>query len=150
MGSTLTAAFIEDETLYVMNIGDSRLYVADVEDTVPRQVTRDHSYVEEMVSAGLMKRGSEVYNRNKNIITRAVGIGSRLEIDIFEVQLEEETEILICSDGLTNMVDDDEILRIVKTSVDVPDMAENLIKMANHNGGKDNIGVVIIESSEER
>ena len=56
----------------------------------------------------------------------------------------------MCTDGLTNMVDDDEILRIVKTSVDVPDMAENLIKMANHNGGKDNIGVVIIESSEER
>ena len=56
----------------------------------------------------------------------------------------------MCTDGLTNMVDDDEILRIVRTGVDVPDIAENLIRMANHNGGKDNIGVVIIEASEER
>ena len=144
MGSTLTAAFIEDETLYVMNIGDSRLYVADVEDTVPRQVTRDHSYVEEMVSAGLMRRGSEVYNRNKNIITRAVGIGSRLEIDVFEVPLTEDTEILICSDGLTNMVSDQEIGCILREYDDVNQAAEELIRAANGHGGRDNISVVLV------
>ncbi|MBQ7535515.1 MAG: Stp1/IreP family PP2C-type Ser/Thr phosphatase [Stomatobaculum sp.] len=144
MGSTLTAAFIEEDTLYVMNIGDSRLYVADVEDIVPRQVTRDHSYVEEMVSAGLMKRGSEVYNRNKNIITRAVGIGNRLDIDVFEVPITEETEILICSDGLTNMVSDQEIGCIFREYDDVQQAAEELIRAANGHGGRDNISVVLV------
>jgi len=143
-GTTMVAAVIRDGICCTMNIGDSRLYVADAENTVPRQVTRDHSYVEEMVSAGLMKRGSEVYNRNKNIITRAVGIGSRLEIDVFEVPLEEDTEILICSDGLTNMVSDQEIGCILREYDDVNQAAEELIRAANGHGGRDNISVVLV------
>lgn len=144
MGSTLTAAFIEEDTLYVMNIGDSRLYISDMENIVPRQVTRDHSYVEEMVSAGLMKRGSEIYNRNKNIITRAVGIGFRLDIDVFEVPVREDTEILICSDGLTNMVSDHEIGCILRENDDIHEAAMELIRAANGHGGRDNISVVLV------
>ncbi len=144
MGSTLTAAFLEEGTLYVMNIGDSRLYVAEVEDTIPRQVTRDHSYVEEMVSAGLMKRGSDVYNKNKNIITRAVGIGHRLDIDVFEVPVTEDAEILICSDGLSNMVSDQEIGCILREYDDIESAAQELIRAANGHGGRDNISVVLV------
>ena len=73
-----------------------------------------------------------------------------MDIDFFEVELTPGDIVLMCTDGLTNMVEDDEILSIVRRGVDVADAAENLIKMANHNGGKDNIGVVIIEASEER
>ena len=147
MGTTCVAATISDDILYVANVGDSRLYLIDKDIT---QVTKDHSLVAELVRKGSLDETQAKSHPDKNIITRAIGAAPSVEIDFFEVELNTGDVILMCTDGLTNMVDDDEILRIVKTSVDVPDMAENLIKMANHNGGKDNIGVVIIESSEER
>ena len=103
MGTTLVAATIEGSTLYVANVGDSRLYLIEREGI--RQVTRDHSYVEEMVAIGQMRRGSEDYNRRKNIITRALGIGREVEPDFFEVDLEEGDYILLCSDGLSNMLE---------------------------------------------
>lgn len=147
MGTTCVVATVCDDILYVANVGDSRLYLIDKEIT---QVTKDHSLVAELVRKGSLDETQAKSHPDKNIITRAIGAAPSVEIDFFEVELNPQDVILMCTDGLTNMVDDDEILRIVKTSIDVPDMAENLIKMANHNGGKDNIGVVIIESSEER
>ena len=142
MGTTCVAATIADDTLYVANVGDSRLYLIDKAIT---QVTKDHSLVAELVRKGSLDENQAKTHPDRNIITRAIGAASNIEIDFFEVELNPGDVILMCTDGLTNMVDDDEILRLVRTSVDTPDMAENLIKMANHNGGKDNIGVVIIE-----
>ena len=144
MGTTCVAATIEDDTLYVANVGDSRLYLIDRAIT---QVTKDHSLVAELVRKGSLDESQAKAHPDKNIITRAIGAASTIEIDFFEVELSPGDIILMCTDGLTNMVEDDEILRIVRTGVDVPEIAENLIKMANHNGGKDNIGVVIIENS---
>ena len=144
MGTTVVAATISDDTLYVANVGDSRLYLIDKAIT---QVTKDHSLVAELVRKGSLDASQAKAHPDKNIITRAIGAAPTVDIDFFEVELGSGDIILMCTDGLTNMVDDDEILRIVRCGVDVPDMAENLIKMANHNGGKDNIGVVIIEAS---
>lgn len=146
MGTTVVAATIIDDILYVANVGDSRLYLIDKGIT---QVTKDHSLVAELVRKGSLDESQAKLHPDKNIITRAIGAAPSVEIDFFEVELSAGDIILMCTDGLTNMVDDDEILRIVRCGVDVPEMAENLIKMANHNGGKDNIGVVIIESSKE-
>ncbi|MBO4889615.1 MAG: Stp1/IreP family PP2C-type Ser/Thr phosphatase [Lachnospiraceae bacterium] len=146
MGTTVVAATISDDTLYVANVGDSRLYLIDKAIT---QVTKDHSLVAELVRKGSLDATQAKAHPDKNIITRAIGAASTVDIDFFEVELSPGDIILMCTDGLTNMVDDDEILRIVRTGVDVADIAENLVKMANHNGGKDNIGVVIIESSKE-
>ena len=146
MGTTTVAATIEDDVLYVANVGDSRLYLIDKAIT---QVTKDHSLVAEMVRKGSLDETAARVHPDKNIITRAIGAAPNVEIDFFEVELAAGDVILMCTDGLTNMVDDDEILRIVRSSVDVADMAENLIKMANHNGGKDNIGVVIVEVCDE-
>ena len=146
MGTTVVAATIIDDTLYVANVGDSRLYLIDKGIT---QVTKDHSLVAELVRKGSLDESQAKLHPDKNIITRAIGAAPSVEIDFFEVELSAGDIILMCTDGLTNMVDDDEILRIVRCGVDVPEIAENLIKMANHNGGKDNIGVVIIESSKE-
>lgn len=143
MGTTCVAATIEDDTLYVANVGDSRLYVIDRQIT---QITKDHSLVAELVRKGSLDESQAKAHPDKNIITRAIGAASTIDIDFFEVDLSPGDIILMCTDGLTNMVDDDEILRIARTGVDVPEIAENLIKMANHNGGKDNIGVVIIEN----
>ncbi|MEY8337203.1 Stp1/IreP family PP2C-type Ser/Thr phosphatase [Lachnospiraceae bacterium 62-35] len=143
MGSTLVAASIKGETLSVANVGDSRMYL--VRGGKAFQITRDHSFVEEMVLLGRMERGSEDYLRNKNIITRAVGTQSHVEADFFEITLQEDDYLLMCSDGLTNMVDDTEIGTIVSEDKSLEEKAEALIESANENGGRDNIAVILIE-----
>lgn len=145
-GCTLVAAVIEGNTLYVANVGDSRLYL--IHNRRIRQITRDHSYVEEMVAMGQMKRGSYDYNRRKNLITRAMGIGNYVEPDFFEEELEEGDYILLCSDGLSNMVEDDLICAIVSGEGSLKEKAARLINEANYQGGTDNIAVVLIRPSE--
>lgn len=142
MGTTLVAAVIEDRTLYVANVGDSRLYLIRQDIS---QVTRDHSYVEELVMLGQMERGSEDYQSKKHIITRAVGIDKSVNIDFFEVPLNAGDYILLCSDGLSNMLEEDEIRDVILSSGMLKVKAEQLITMANDNGGKDNIAVVLVE-----
>lgn len=142
MGTTCVAATVIDETLYVANVGDSRLYLIDKGIT---QVTKDHSLVAEMVRVGSIAADEARLHPDKNIITRAIGAAKDVDIDFFEVELKRGDLILMCTDGLTNMVEDEEICRIARSQKDVAQIAEELIKMANHNGGKDNIGVVVIE-----
>ena len=101
MGTTLVAATIEENTLYVANIGDSRLYL--YRNGQLTQITRDHSYVEEMVALGQIRRNSQDYLKHKNIITRAVGTENRVRADFFEESLLPGDLILMCSDGLSNM-----------------------------------------------
>ena len=116
MGTTLVAAVADENTLYVANVGDSRLYL--VRDRI-RQVTRDHSYVEELVSLGRLERGSKDYKDKKNIITRAVGTEDKLLVDFFEVGLEPGDFILMCSDGLSNMLEDVEMEEIVGSDLEL-------------------------------
>ena len=142
MGTTLVAAVADENTLYVANVGDSRLYL--VRDRI-RQVTRDHSYVEELVSLGRRERGSKDYKDKKNIITRAVGTEDKLLVDFFEVGLEPGDFILMCSDGLSNMLEDVEMEEIVGSDLELEEKAEKLITVANDNGGKDNIAVVLVD-----
>lgn len=141
MGTTVVASTVIDSTLYVANVGDSRLYLIGNE---IRQITRDHSLVEEMVRAGELKREDARFHPDKNIITRAVGADRNVLVDFFEVELSDGDIVLMCTDGLSNMVGDDEILSIIKKQKNVEDMVDELIKVANHNGGKDNIGVVLV------
>ena len=141
MGTTVVASTVIDGTLYVANVGDSRLYLID--DGI-KQITKDHSLVEEMVRAGEINRDDARFHPDKNIITRAVGADRSVMVDFFEVDLADGDVVLMCSDGLSNMVGDDEILSIIKKNKTVGDMADNLITVANHNGGKDNIGVVLV------
>lgn len=141
MGTTLVAAVIEDSSMYVANVGDSRLYLIRNQ---LKQITKDHSYVEELVSLGQMERGSRDYREKKNIITRAVGTEEKLEIDFFEVSLEPGDYVLMCSDGLSNMLEDAEMEEIICSELELGEKAEKLITVANDNGGKDNIAVVLI------
>jgi len=141
MGTTVVAATIVDATLYVANVGDSRLYI--IRDDIT-QITKDHSLVEEMIRVGEIRREDARFHPDKNIITRAVGADAIVMVDFFEEELVEGDVILLCSDGLSNMVGDDEILSIIKKNKNVVDMADELVKVANHNGGKDNIGIVLV------
>lgn len=146
MGTTLVAATVMEDCLYIANVGDSRLYI--INDRIT-QVTKDHSLVEEMVRTGAIDRSEARFHPKKNIITRAVGVKDQVMIDFFDEKLEPEDTILMCSDGLTNMVDDDEIRILVSQQADIAGKAETLIEAANQNGGKDNITVIVIEPFSE-
>ncbi len=142
MGTTVVAATCLGKYLQVANVGDSRLYV--VNDTI-KQITTDHSYVEEMIRRGSLQRENARSNPNKNIITRAVGAKSDIQTDIYVVELKPGDLLLMCSDGLSNMLEDEEMRMIIKRQRDIVEMAEELVKAANENGGKDNISVVLID-----
>lgn len=143
MGTTVVVACIKDKMLYVANVGDSRLYLVNKEIV---QVTRDHSYVEELVSLGQIDRKEARTNKNKNIITRAIGGMKDVMADYFEIKLKDDDVILMCTDGLTNMVEDQEILSVIGRKDSAEDKVKRLIRYANENGGRDNIGVVLVES----
>jgi len=144
MGTTFVVATIIDKILYVANIGDSRLYVIGKEEI--RQVTEDHSLVEAMVKQGELNPEEAKVHPNKNIITRALGANDTVEPDFFEVNLEDEDIVLMCSDGLTNMLEDETIAQIIRENQDdLKTAAETLVRCANENGGKDNIAIIIIK-----
>ncbi len=142
MGTTAVIATIDGDCLYVANVGDSRLYLLR-EELI--QITRDHSLVQEMVRMGEMQPNEAKSHPDKNIITRAVGAFEELEIDFFEQQLQPGDLILMCTDGLSNMVDDLDIRRILRTGRDVAEKVQLLIEAANRGGGKDNITAAVIE-----
>ena len=121
----------------------SRLYVINQERIT--QITRDHSLVEEMVRLGEMDKEDAKVHPDKNIITRAIGVLPEVSADFFETVLVPGDTVLLCSDGLTNMIDDTDIKRIVLGQRDIVEKTQRLIDAANENGGKDNITVVLIE-----
>lgn len=146
MGTTLVAATVVDKTLYFLNVGDSRLYLINRD---IKQLSKDHSLVEEMVRLGGIKVEEAKHHPDKNIITRAIGVSTEVEADFYEYMLKKGDVILICTDGLSNMVEDDEIFSIVKGARDVVEAVEQLIRKANENGGRDNIGIVVVQPFEE-
>ena len=141
MGTTLVIATIYDKCMYVANVGDSRLYVLG---SAIRQITNDHSLVNEMVKLGEIDESEAREHPDKNIITRAIGAASSVEADFFEVDLKKKDRVLICTDGLTNMVSDKEILAIANSCKSPEETVEKLVSTANANGGRDNITAMII------
>lgn len=142
MGTTLVGTVVFGDTAYVINVGDSRLYA--FRDTL-KQVTVDHSLVEEMVQSGKLQKEAIRTHPNKNIITRALGTNRTVKADCFEIEVREPDVLLLCSDGLTNMLEDDRIESIIKQyKNDMKRAGEILIEEANEAGGKDNISVVLV------
>ena len=142
MGTTVVAATIIDHRMYVANVGDSRLYV--IGETI-EQITKDHSYVEEMIRMGKVKREDARTHEKKNVITRAVGATEKVKADFFEVDLKDTDIVLMCTDGLSNMVTDERISEIALTLVHTEEIAKKLVEEANKNGGQDNITAVVLK-----
>ena len=142
MGTTLVAVTVQDDTAYVANVGDSRLY--KIGGTI-EQITEDHSLVEEMVRMGEISKEEARNHPEKNIITRAIGVTETVEPDYFDTKLEKGECLLLCSDGLSNMIEDAQIREILGRRRDLRSGAEELVKTANENGGRDNISVVLVE-----
>ena len=143
MGTTMVVATIVGHYAYVANVGDSRLYLIQGQ---IRQVTRDHSLVQEMVRMGELKPEEARNHPDKNIITRALGAERTVDIDFFDLKMEPDSTILMCSDGLSNMVEDSKIEEIILDKTEeLPRKGEELLEEANRNGGKDNIAVILVE-----
>lgn len=150
MGTTMVAAVIHDDHMIVANVGDSRLYLVTpdnhTESSGITQITKDHSLVQELVRMGELNEEKAKNHPEKNMITRAVGVEDQLDIDFFEVDLPPASFVLLCTDGLSNMLDDQDIAHVIQGKGSVTDKAETLMKKAENNGGKDNITVILIET----
>ena len=143
MGTTMVVATIVGHYAYVANVGDSRLYLVNQQIL---QVTKDHSLVQEMVRMGEINAEQARNHPDKNIITRALGAERTVDIDFFDLKLEPGDVVLMCSDGLSNMVEDSQLREIISdTSTDLDEKGRILIREANRNGGKDNIAIVLVE-----
>jgi protein phosphatase len=142
MGSTVVACLVKGDLATFVHVGDSRAYLLNAEGI--RQVTQDHSWVAEQVANGVLTPEEARRHPFRNVITQALGNGGDLEVAIKEVHVAELDRILLCSDGLSSMVQDNEILEIIQNAKDVDEAAEQLVGRAMENGGEDNITVVIV------
>jgi len=139
MGTTATMAMIYQEKLITAHVGDSRVYL--IKDGKIEQITKDHSYVHELVMRGEITPEEAKHHPKKNFITRAVGAEDFIKVDV-SIRSYEGGTVLICSDGLTNFVEDYEIKEYIQNSTDMQKTIEALVELANERGGKDNITIV--------
>lgn len=141
MGTTVVAVIRIPGTIYIASVGDSRVY--GILKSEIFQLTKDHSMVQSMVEQGEITQDEAKVHPKKNVLTRALGVDASILIDFRQDDIEEDTIILLCTDGLTNYVDDEEILSLSEQSGSY-ELAEKLVNTANKNGGGDNVTVVII------
>ena len=146
MGTTLTAAKVHDGEVSLAHVGDSRAY--RMRDGGLEQITRDHSLVAELERSGQITPEAAEHHPQRSIITRALGPEPDVEVDTYTLSARDGDLFLLCSDGLTSMISDDEVAAILRTSATLDEAADALIKAANQSGGKDNITVVLFRIGE--
>jgi len=129
----------------VANVGDSRCYV--IRKGEMTQITRDHTIVNQMLELGTITKEEAQYHPGRNFLYRSLGSDESMEMDLFEMELETPAWVLLCSDGLNNMITDEEILEIIGPSTSPRRAAARLVKKANSAGGKDNISVLLVKIS---
>lgn len=147
MGTTMVAAIFFDDQMVVANIGDSRGYLRRNGEL--NQLTEDHSLVNELVKRGVITEQEAKTHPQKNIITRTLGISPDADIDINLYQLESSDQLLLCTDGLSNMVSNQQLDDVLKSDQTLAEKCQQLIKMANETGGPDNITVLIADNAQE-
>lgn len=140
MGTTVVLAFVKDGTAVIAHVGDSRIYLVNGGIT---QLTRDHSVVQSLIESGKITPEDAKFHPRKNVITRALGAEEEVAVDTARLKLNEGETLLLCTDGLTNFLDDSDILETFKNT-DIAMTAESLVEKANQNGGGDNITVVTV------
>lgn len=146
MGTTLTGLVVTDAVAHkvvVANVGDSRTYLWRHGEL--RQVTKDHSHVQSLVDRGAITRAEARVHFQRNIVLRAMGIESYVDVDTFPLDVEDGDRFIMCSDGLVDEAGDDEIELEIRQAGDVQDLADRLVDLANRNGGRDNTTVVVVD-----
>ena len=147
MGTTVTAALVEDDRVRIGHVGDSRAY--RVRDGALEQLTEDHSLVAELVRSGKLSPEEADIHPQRSVITRVLGTDPEVDVDTFEVEAQPGDVFMICSDGLTSMVDDDAILAVLRQDAGTLEQkARGLVDAANRGGGEDNITVILFELGE--
>lgn len=141
MGTTLVGAIATDDAITLVNVGDSRAYCVSKDKA--QRLTEDHSYVEEMMRRGKLSEEAARVHPNKNLITRAIGVEPQVDCDLYDVSLAAGDVLLLCSDGLTGMLRDEQIAEIVYQAADLEAAADKLIVRALEEGGTDNITVLL-------
>lgn len=144
MGTTLAAVLVLDSKAYIVNVGDSRVYLLD--DTRFHQVTKDHSLVADLVATGAISTDDIYTHPQRNIITRSLGTQNDIEVDVYSEDFKPGVYLVVCSDGLWEMVRDEQMKDIILRSGNVQDACDRLVQAANENGGVDNIAVVIAKA----
>lgn len=142
MGTTVAIAVVVDDVAYLAHVGDSRIYIYDHNEF--KQITVDHTLVNELLKRGAISEEAAVNHRQKNVLTQAVGAESNIKPSFYKEDVTHKS-LLLCSDGLFNCLTDEEMYEIVLSQGTVRDKADQLINQANKNGGNDNISAVIIE-----
>jgi len=144
MGTTIVTGLFYDNRVAVAHIGDSRMY--RLRDETFESITRDHSLLQEQIDSGMISKADARLSQNKNLVTRAVGIDAEVEAEIHVHDVKRGDIYVLCSDGLNDMVEDDDIADTVKTlKANLPLMAKQLIQAANDNGGRDNVSVILVK-----
>lgn len=146
MATTLTMAILEGETMGIVHVGDSRAYRLNGDKM--EQLTKDHSLVQVLIDEGKLTEDEARYHPQRNVITRALGTDNSVHIDLYKYKIDPGDIILLCTDGLYNLVEDNEIKRIVMEN-DLETAAKDLINLANYNGGTDNITLIIFNPEGE-
>lgn len=146
MGTTLTATLVEGRRLHVAHVGDSRAYL--LRDGGFTQLTRDHTLVAHLIEEGQITKEEAAVHPQRSIITRAIGVDVDLDVDTLTIELQDGDQILLCSDGLTNPLSDEEIRSVLTSGPDAQAASQRLVDLANENGGPDNITVVLIRYHE--
>ena len=141
MGTTMVCVTVDNDKAVVANIGDSRCYHIRGE---IRQVTKDHSIAEALVDENAIVKGSEKYMELKSQLSRAFGASKKIEPDFFDIELMIGDYILLCTDGLSNMVSDERMYEIIKDNTNIETKVDLLVEEANKNGGRDNIAIILI------
>jgi len=144
MGTTLVVAVFRGERLWLGHIGDSRAY--RLRNGHLEQLTRDHSLLQEQIDAGLITAEQAAYSMHKNLVTRAVGVDELVELEIHDHLVQPGDLLLMCSDGLSDMLNDDQIAQMLRTSDSLAELGAMLVQAANAAGGRDNIAVVLVRA----
>jgi len=148
MGTTLVVALWHDNQLTVGHIGDSRLY--RLRGGALEQITRDHSLLQEQIDSGMITKEQARHSQNKNLVTRAVGIDPEVETEIHTYSVQPGDVYLLCSDGLSDMVTDEDVqLTLASLAANLPLAAEQLVQLANDNGGRDNVSVILVRIAKD-
>ena len=142
MGTTSVCAIVEGNAVHLANVGDSRAYV--ISDDEIRRVTKDHSFVQSLVDQGEITEAESREHPQKNVITKAIGIGTSIEADTMRLTLDSDESLLLCCDGVIAHLPDDDIHKIIRDSPDPQTACKEIVDMTNERGGSDNISLIIL------
>ena len=147
MGTTLVASLFYDDRVSIAHVGDSRMY--RLRGNRFEQITMDHSLLQELVDRGFYSQEEAQRSTNRNYVTRALGVEANVDVEVQEIEVQKGDYFLMCSDGLPDMVEDEDIHLTISTfNNDVKTIGEQLIKLTNDNGGRDNVSVILVRVAD--